>query len=199
MGVGQVFIYIISGLTFALIMIFGYKAINSFLISGEQVEFIDFKNQLESSVKKIYSEYGAVREETFNLPSSYERICFVNMDYYIENINDREREINQLCQDSSAACDVWKDAQIAMETQMGSGRKDGWNNATANVFLVPTAPNPIKVFRINISAPITTAEGIEYQEKGFHCFDIDEGSFSLVLEGRGDRTEISPPESYSEP
>ena len=103
-----------------------------------------------------------------------------------------------MCQDSSAACDVWKDAQIAMETQMGSGRKDGWNNATANVFLVPTAPNPIKVFRINISAPITTAEGIEYQEKGFHCFDIDEGSFSLVLEGRGDHTEISPPESYSE-
>ena len=62
MGVGEVFVYIIAALTFALIMIFGYKAINQFLEKGQQVEFVQFKTELESSVKNIYSEYGSVRE-----------------------------------------------------------------------------------------------------------------------------------------
>ena len=177
MGVGQVFIYIISGLTFALIMIFGYKAINSFLISGEQVEFIEFKNELESSVKKIYSEFGAVRELTFYPPSSYERICFVNMDK-----EPLDGEMDDLCKKSSAACDTWKDVQ-----NLDDGI-DRLESVDENVFLVPTAPHKIKVFRITIFN-ITSNE-----QMGFWCSPIDEGSFSIVLEGKGDHTEISPAE-----
>ena len=39
MGVGQVFVFIIAALSFALIMIFGYKMISSFITSGEKIEF----------------------------------------------------------------------------------------------------------------------------------------------------------------
>ena len=43
MGVGQVFVFIIAALSFALIMIFGYKAIGDFLPQGEKVQFYQFK------------------------------------------------------------------------------------------------------------------------------------------------------------
>ena len=54
LGVGQVFIFIVAALTFALILMFGYRAIAGFLKSGEDVAFVQFKTGLESSVKKIY-------------------------------------------------------------------------------------------------------------------------------------------------
>jgi len=78
MGVGEVFVYIVAALTFALIMIFGYKAINDFLVSGEEVEFVQFKNSLESSISKIYTEYGAVRIQNFYVPGKYDQVCFVD-------------------------------------------------------------------------------------------------------------------------
>ena len=39
-GVGQVFVFIVAALSFALILIFGYKAISGFLKSGEDVAFV---------------------------------------------------------------------------------------------------------------------------------------------------------------
>jgi len=56
-GVGQVFIFIVAALSFALILIFGYRAIAGFLNSGEEVAFVQFKTSLESSIKKIYTEF----------------------------------------------------------------------------------------------------------------------------------------------
>ena len=67
MGVGQVFIFIVAAITFALIMIFGYKAISGFVSTGEDVAFVQFKTDLENSVRKIYTEYGAVRIESFSV------------------------------------------------------------------------------------------------------------------------------------
>jgi len=40
LAIGQVFIFIVAAITFALIMIFGYKAISGFISSGEEVEFV---------------------------------------------------------------------------------------------------------------------------------------------------------------
>mgnify|MGYP005629217997 FL=1 len=44
MGIGQVFAFIVAGLTFAFVLIFGYGAIADFLDKGETVEFLQFKN-----------------------------------------------------------------------------------------------------------------------------------------------------------
>ena len=169
LGVGQVFVFIVAAITFAFIMIFGYRAITGFLQSGEEVAFVQFKTDLESSIKKLFTEFGSVRAETFNLPSKYSQICFVDMDKPADN---------HLCEFYQVACTVWKNA------------KD-YNSVDENVFLKPSAPVKIKVHKISINPGDNF--GSDPGKKNFLCLPIRQGSFSVVLEGKGDRTEISPP------
>ena len=174
MGIGQVFIFIVAAITFALIMIFGYKAISGFISSGEDVAFVQFKTGLETSVKKIYTEYGAVRVESFKIPAKYTQICFVNMDYLedMENLKDF----------SPAAYDAWETAQDDLSAR-GSELASAYAAVDQNVFLKPAATTPIKV---NL---ITLNDGGE--ETGFLCEPIRQGSFTVVLEGKGSHTLIS--------
>ena len=163
-GIGQVFIFIITGITFALIMIFGYKAITDFLHKGEVIEFTTFKNELEGGIKGIYTNYGTVRTPDFRPPVKYKQICFVNMD----------EEFNPLlCEYDAVACSAWEKAE-------------SYETAQENVFLkpVPSGMPAIKVFNFNV---IPKNAG----EEGFFCEKITKGQFTLVLEGKGDRTEIS--------
>jgi hypothetical protein len=44
---------------------------------------------------------------------------------------------------------------------------------------------PIKVFKISI-VDIETEQGV-----GYYCTDIKSGQFTIMIEGKGDRTEIS--------
>ncbi len=176
MGVGQVFVFIIAAITFSLIMIFGYRTISNFLINAEKVEFVKFKTDLESSVQKIYTEYGAVRIKQFQVPGKYEQICFVDMD-----TPSSPKEMADLCTKDALACSVWQDAQ----TKDDNGKIKGYNGVEQNVFLKPTSSTPLKVFRISLS----DSDG---NPLGFLCQDIHQSTFRIVLEGRGDRTEISP-------
>lgn len=166
LAIGQIFIFIIAAITFAVIMIFGYKIINDFLHKGEEVAFAQFKNDLESSVKRIYTEWGAVRVEEFRTPLKYEQICFVDLGYQPD-----PNEIESLCEKDQAACLAWEDALAA---------DDGYNAVDQNVFLQPPGP-VIKVYKISFP------QG----EGGFLCEDIENGHFSLVLQGMGDKTQIS--------
>ena len=132
MGVGQVFVFITAAITFAFILIFGYSAVNDFLDKGETVEFYQFKNSIESSVKKIFSEYGAVRHETFRVPVTHEQVCFIDLDspYNAE-----------LCQFDPIACDVWETASLSDTGYLGGDQ---------NVFLKPPGLASIKVFKLEI-------------------------------------------------
>ena len=161
MGIGQVFIFIVAAITFALIMVFGYRAVTDFLESGEKVEFVQFKNDLESSVKKIYTEFGSVRVENFHTPAKFTKICFVDLD---DEIGDMEA----LCKEDQIACDVWQNARD----------EGGYNTLDENVFLTPPADVKIKVYRAEIDG-------------GYVCQKITNGQFTVVLEGLGDRTKIS--------
>mgnify|MGYP007094903758 CR=1 FL=1 len=154
MGIGQVFIFIVAAITFALIMIFGYQSVSQFLDSGEDVAFVQFKTGLENSVKKIYTEYGSVRIEKFTLPPKYEQICFVNVGAEYDS---------ELCKKDQVACSVWEDAE-------------GYDSAEENVFLKPISPVKIKIYDITIDGdedflclPITQGTFELYLEgKGDH-------------------------------
>ncbi len=160
LGVGEVFVFIVAALTFALVMIFGYKAITDFLQSGENVAFVQFKTSLESSVKRIYTEYGSVRVEHFTVPAKYSQICFVDLD----------APPDLALKDSDlGAYSIW---------EMSSG----YDTVNENVFLKPVAPK-IKVHKISINSP---------DGKNFLCLPIKDGQFTIILEGKGDKTEISP-------
>lgn len=166
LGVGQVFVYIVAALTFALIMIFGYKIINDFINRGEEVQFLQFKNNLESSVKKIYSEYGSVREETFRLPGGFNQICFIDFTLPYNPT---------LCDYDKVACNFWQDTE-------------DYASAAENVFLTPAASQQIKVSLIHV---VSAKEG----EDGFLCVPVQKGVFTVRLEGKGDSTLLSLPES----
>lgn len=154
MGVGQVFVFIIAALSFALIMIFGYKAIGDFLTQGEKVQFYQFKTDIETAVQRIYTEYGSVRVEQFNTPGDYEQVCFVDLDAPYNE---------ELCQFDQYACDVWKDA----------GSYDG---ADENVFLKPAAPVTLKVYNIQMEhdflcLPISKGQfTVVLEGRGDHTF-----------------------------
>ena len=169
-GVGQVFIFIVAALTFALILIFGYRAITGFLKSGEDVALVQFKTGLESSVKKIYTEFGSVRVEHYTTPLTYTQICFVDLDKPYDP---------DLCTFDQIACSVWKGAS-------DSGK--GYEGVDENVFLTPPAPVKFKVYKISVD----NKEG-----KNFLCIPIKQGTFSMVMEGRGDRTLLSEVSSES--
>lgn len=173
MGIGQVFIFIVVALTFGLITIFGYKAVNDFLEKGEQVEFVRFKTDLESSIKRISTDYGSSRQEDYRLPGRYLQVCFVDMDY-----NPSDQEMTDLCSMDEFACQVWEDAKDGC-TKDGE-KVVGYECVDDNVFLQPAAPVPIKVNRIKMASG-----------EGFFCEEIGGGRFSLRLEGRGSYTQLS--------
>ncbi len=181
MGVGQVFVFIIAALSFALIMIFGYKMISGFIASGEKVEFAKFSSDLSSSVQKIYTEYGAVRVKDFRVPGNYNKICFVNMDQ-----EPAQGEIESLCAQDPLACSVWQDAIKGNE----EGKK-GYNIVDQNVFLTPTALTPLKVYQISVvKENEETADPQDTKSVGFICQEIKRGSFRLLMEGKGDKTQL---------
>jgi len=172
-AIGQIFIYIVAAITFALIMIFGYKMITDFQKKGEGVEFFQFKNDLETDVKKIYTEYGAIRNLNLRTPTKYSQICFVNLDLDPKTV---PVELQSLCEKDPYACDVWQEAWNNPQNQ-------GYFAVDENVFLTPAAEGqpPIKVYKISLAG----------ENQGYLCLPIRQGSFSFTLEGKGDHTEIS--------
>ncbi len=172
LGVEQVFIYIVVALTFAVIMFFGYKSVSGFLLNAEEVQVVQFKNDLESAVKKIYTEPGTVRVERYSLPAKFQQICFVNMDYAPSSA-----EMQELCDLDIVACNVWEQAQAAK-----AKGADGFSSVDENVFLTPPALQ-IKVYRLTIA-------NLDGRSRGFLCLPIARGGFNLNLQGKGDRTEL---------
>ena len=162
LGIGQVFIFIVVALTFALIMIFGYKAIIQFLQRAETIELVQFKTDIERSVERIYTQFGSVNIEKFKTPARYAQVCFVDMDAPYDAA---------LCQEDPIACSVWKDSQE-------------YASVSKNVFLQPSHEGipEIKVHKITIASQ---------DGKNYLCLPIVKGSFSLQLEGKGDHTELS--------
>ena len=169
---GQVFIYIIAAVTFAVILIFGYGAIKDFLERGETVEFYTFKSSLETSVQELYSQRGSARIEGFTLSSKYKEICFVDVE------QDPPEEEAPFCLDHGIVCNVWR-------TAYESDGSEAFSNTESNVFLKPLPPVPLKVYRIE-------PDGGGKFPTGTLCLNITNGHFKVKFEGMGDRTKISP-------
>jgi len=124
---GEVFVYIIAAILFALIVSYGYKAINSFLHKSEQVALIDFSNNLKVAVDRIAASSDVEKLELL-LPSKYRAVCFVDT---------RKHPITSSCPDSfkvkhPIAYNSWEDG------------------ASQNVFLEPHASMAIDVGPISL-------------------------------------------------
>lgn len=114
---GQVFILILAGALFILILTYGYKAIAGFGSRSEQVAYIEFQTELESAVKSISLDYGSVKKVELSLPPKYTEVCFVDLD--MEPSEEFE----------------------AMHPRM----YEAWATKSQNVFLTPIEESPMDV------------------------------------------------------
>jgi hypothetical protein len=177
LGIAQAFVFIVAAITFVFIMIFGTKMVLGIIGKGDKVQFAQFETDLSSSVRKMYSQYGSVRTETFRLPGAYEQICFVDLD---KNPATLDGELDALCSFDVLACDVWEGAWSSDDPD-----KQGYSAADQNVFLTPSPEGTaqMKIYQIQVGGEYT----------GFLCENLPKGKFSLRLEGKGDSTQISIP------
>lgn len=184
-GAGRAFVYIITVILLALVIILWYKAVNTFSPNKEQkqsMQFNEFKRSIEGSVKNIYTYYNSIRAEKYHLPENFKKVCFVNMEYKATS-----GEIKELCKENAYACEVWKEgvsAQQKYDADPVTNPKNGYDSVRENVFLTPEGSVQIKVYKITID------QNDDGMEEGFLCEPITGGLFSLVLEGEGDHTKI---------
>ena len=73
--IGEIFVFILAGFVFVLILLYGYKAITSFLGTQEVVQVTDFKTDLEAKIKGIRLSFGSVRKAELTLPAKFTTFC----------------------------------------------------------------------------------------------------------------------------
>ena len=76
---GEIFIYILAIVIFALTLLYGYKAIAFFNEKGEQISYAQMYNDLKQEVEKVEGDtYGTVKKYIMDVPGGYQKACFVN-------------------------------------------------------------------------------------------------------------------------
>ncbi len=115
--IGQVFIFILAGLVFVLILSYGYRAITNFLERGEEVQLLDFRNDLESTITTVKRDYGSVQRVTLRVPPKTEEICFVNIELRDPTVLKQEYPLLH----------------------------SAWMTGSENIFLIPRQPTSILI------------------------------------------------------
>ncbi len=138
---GQVFIFLLGILLATLILLYGYRAISGFIGGTQRISLVKFKTNLESAVRTISTQYGDVDKLELNLPSTYQKVCFVQTGYAGLSTG--------LCSNTHQdydpiICDVW--------TTPGNDQ---------NVFLIPMAESPIKVLPLEIDGGYICVSSIQ--------------------------------------
>ena len=73
----QMFIYILTIFLTAIILVYGYNAIDNFRKRADQLSCLKFQNELKNAIESIYSDYGSVKKKDMQACSNYDKICFV--------------------------------------------------------------------------------------------------------------------------
>jgi len=160
--IGQVFVLMLASIIFILILVYGYRAIGQFSQRSEQVALLDFENDLKNGVKGISLDFGSVKRLDLSVPRKHRTIC-------VFCSPDFEADWDG-CKRNTAFGIFAADHRLFTET---------WEDGSQNVFLLPLAETPIIVDRV------------EVKDMAF-CTPVIEGKVSFKLEGKGDRTLVSP-------
>ena len=166
--IGQVFVFVLAAILFSLILLYGYKVIVGFGERSKQVALIELETNLEGIVKSISIDYGSVKIKEFRIPSDFNAICFVDMDY-TGNLADTLGVEHPIIYNT-------------VKSNIGAGDK-----GTQNVFLIPLSDTPLKIGDIAIEQD---SNNLRYDD-GYLCIDIVKGRIKLRLEGLGDKTGVS--------
>jgi hypothetical protein len=159
----QVFFYVIMVLIVGLVLLLGYKGIGALLETGEETGLIEFRNDIQSAVKKGAS-YGRISTFDFNTGSDYEQMCFIDRDALKKsglNIDDAPPLVAD-----------------AVKTSRESEDEQDDNN----VFLLRGDEiQPILTDPLEMDDAVTG-------DTSFKCFELSSGRISMKFRGRGDAT-----------
>ena len=72
----SVFIYVITLVIVAMVLVFGYKAIAKVIQTSDKATMAKFQNELRKAIDSG-SSYGKISTENFETPVEYKSICFV--------------------------------------------------------------------------------------------------------------------------
>lgn len=75
---GQIFVFLLSALTLSMILILGYKYIDSFMEKQKTLEIIQFRDDLLNSINSIRTRYGSIDRIILNFPAGHSEVCFVD-------------------------------------------------------------------------------------------------------------------------
>lgn len=114
---GQVVMFLLAGIVFVLVLIYGYKAITQFLEKSEDVGLATFQNDLLTAVESIKRDYGTVIKTELSLPPKYGLLCIADSD------------------STKPSTDF---------EQMHKRMYAAWQTGSENIFLTPPSTQPIK-------------------------------------------------------
>ncbi len=94
--VGQVFIYALSIVIIAAILIYGYTAVSEFRERSQNVAKVKLQNDITNAVSRLSSDYGSVQRKELYM-GEYHKMCFV--DNY-ENTPTLPSSLNKIIRDN---------------------------------------------------------------------------------------------------
>jgi hypothetical protein len=177
--IGQVFIYVMAIITFGLILLFGYKAVNKLVDQANNVALIQLRQEVQSAINSIGSSPD-VDKRVLNIPSKFRKICF------LENTSNYDKIGSCLCMLSH--CEG-----SGLDCCIGGNESDyyppicnAWKSGTdQNVFLVPLAEIKIMVSKM------VFGQDPGGNQLHYLCVPVKKGKVTLKLQGMGDSTQIS--------
>ncbi len=172
--VSHVFMIIFTLVVFAVIFVFGYKAIKGIINQGDEASFVQFKTDLEKAVRRVARDVDSVvvynSKNPLRVPGKYERVCFVDVDAQPPAVCPTELDL--------VACDTWKTAYE--QSDRNPKNSDALERADANVFVTPQGVFPLKTTPIHFE-----------KQASYLCFPTP-GRLDIRLTGKGSYTLVSP-------
>ncbi len=172
--VGQIFVYTFASFIFMLVLIYGYKAINQFIDNQRQVEMIEFKTELESSIYGIAPTLNTERK-AIKVPGDVQKICFVDLRLdpigttYPSDTRPEMPSIPGLCQ---AGPPAHKDFNARM--------CNSWDeDIQKNVLFYPS-------MNLHVNVGDITPQDSSGNEAGYLCVEVSNGLVYLDFKGNGD-------------
>jgi len=74
----QIFIYVLSAVIVAIILIVGFRAISTLMKAGEGISIQEVRTDITSAIEKSSKQYGSVKKVPINVPDKFTEICFAD-------------------------------------------------------------------------------------------------------------------------
>jgi len=181
----QIFMYVLGAIVFVMVLIYGYKSISEIKDKGQLVEILRARNDLDSKVKALRTEYQTVRYHTLLLPPTFTKVCFIDS-VKAESLG-------------STALNAFNG--IATESPAAAAVVDGSTSTSRieqNVFLTPAPSGTPEFYISNMRIFNGVSAETSYNNNPFwFCMPTQQGRIELKMTGLGKYVRVEPAEGWA--